>query len=77
MSDTLLQVGWPSSYKDEPLLYPLEVLTEGPFSCRTNSSLNPLDLEVGLLPPPPTQMNTAAIRYRRVYLALEEHLRQM
>ncbi|XP_023700313.1 integrin alpha-8 [Paramormyrops kingsleyae] len=49
VSDTLLQVGWPSSYKDEPLLYPLEVLTEGPLSCRTNSSLNPLDLETSRL----------------------------
>uniref|UniRef100_A0A8C7HCS7 Integrin subunit alpha 8 n=1 Tax=Oncorhynchus kisutch TaxID=8019 RepID=A0A8C7HCS7_ONCKI len=37
-----LQVGWPSRFRDEHLLYALEVLTDGPISCRSNTSLNPL-----------------------------------
>ncbi|KAG9342830.1 hypothetical protein JZ751_015702 [Albula glossodonta] len=45
VSSTLLEVGWPSRYKDEHLLYALEVLTDGPVTCRANSSLNPLGLE--------------------------------
>uniref|UniRef100_A0A8C9VCV5 Integrin subunit alpha 8 n=1 Tax=Scleropages formosus TaxID=113540 RepID=A0A8C9VCV5_SCLFO len=45
ISSTLLEIGWPSRYRDEHLLYALEVLTDGPIKCRTNTSLNPLDLE--------------------------------
>uniref|UniRef100_A0A8C7HCB2 Integrin subunit alpha 8 n=1 Tax=Oncorhynchus kisutch TaxID=8019 RepID=A0A8C7HCB2_ONCKI len=41
-----LQVGWPSRFRDEHLLYALEVLTDGPISCRSNTSLNPLGLQV-------------------------------
>lgn len=41
-----LQVGWPSRFRDENLLYAMEIQSEGPISCRTNTSLNPLDLEV-------------------------------
>uniref|UniRef100_A0A8C7XLN5 Integrin, alpha 8 n=1 Tax=Oryzias sinensis TaxID=183150 RepID=A0A8C7XLN5_9TELE len=37
-----LQVGWPSRFRDENLLYAMEIQTDGPISCRTNTSLNPL-----------------------------------
>lgn len=47
ISSTVLEVGWPSRYKDEHILYALEIETDGPVTCRANSSLNPLDLEVG------------------------------
>ena len=47
ISSTVLEVGWPSRYKDEHLLYALEIETDGPVTCKANSSLNPLDLEVG------------------------------
>ncbi|KAL0984892.1 hypothetical protein UPYG_G00150020 [Umbra pygmaea] len=40
-----LQVGWPSRFREEHLLYAMQVLTDGPISCRSNSSLNPLGLQ--------------------------------
>ncbi|KAM3849340.1 LOW QUALITY PROTEIN: integrin alpha-8-like, partial [Diretmus argenteus] len=40
-----LQVGWPSRFRDENLLYAMEIQTEGPISCRTNTSINPLGLQ--------------------------------
>lgn len=43
-----LQVGWPSRFRDENLLYAMEIQTDGPISCRTNTSLNPLGLQVSL-----------------------------
>lgn len=43
-----LQVGWPSRFRDENLLYAMEIQTDGPISCRTNTSLNPLNLQVTL-----------------------------
>ncbi|MBN3305655.1 ITA8 protein, partial [Amia calva] len=49
ISDTLLEVGWPNRYHDEFLLYVFEIQTDGPVKCRTNSSLNPLDLETSAL----------------------------
>uniref|UniRef100_A0AAX7UUY5 Integrin alpha-2 domain-containing protein n=1 Tax=Astatotilapia calliptera TaxID=8154 RepID=A0AAX7UUY5_ASTCA len=36
-----LHVGWPSRFRDENLLYAMEIKTDGPVSCRTNTSLNP------------------------------------
>ncbi|KAM6968243.1 integrin alpha-8 [Aplochiton taeniatus] len=44
-----LQVGWPSRFRDENLLYAMEVQTDGPISCRANTSLNPLGLQVSSL----------------------------
>ncbi|KAM9782977.1 integrin alpha-8 [Neosynchiropus ocellatus] len=41
-----LQVGWPARFRDENLLYAMEVQTDGPIHCRTNASLNPLGLQV-------------------------------
>ncbi|KAF0045354.1 hypothetical protein F2P81_001883 [Scophthalmus maximus] len=40
-----LQVGWPSRFREENLLYAMEIQTDGPISCRTNTSLNPLGLQ--------------------------------
>ncbi|RVE62629.1 hypothetical protein OJAV_G00158900 [Oryzias javanicus] len=44
-----LQVGWPSRFRDENLLYAMEIQTDGPISCRTNTSLNPLGLQISAL----------------------------
>ncbi|XP_062320684.1 integrin alpha-8 [Osmerus eperlanus] len=44
-----LQVGWPSRFRDENLLYAMEIKTDGPISCETNSSLNPLGLQTSSL----------------------------
>ncbi|XP_061572724.1 integrin alpha-8 isoform X2 [Cololabis saira] len=44
-----LQVGWPARFRDENLLYAMEIQTDGPISCRTNTSLNPRGLEVSTL----------------------------
>ncbi|XP_070407334.1 integrin alpha-8 [Nothobranchius furzeri] len=44
-----LQVGWPSRYHDENLLYAMEIETDGPISCRTNTSLNPHGLQTSTL----------------------------
>lgn len=41
-----LQIGWPSRFRDENLLYAMEIQTDGPISCKTNTSLNPLGLQV-------------------------------
>ncbi|XP_030641281.1 integrin alpha-8 [Chanos chanos] len=49
VSSTVLEVGWPSRFHDENLLYALEVLTDGPVHCHVNGSLNPLDLEISTL----------------------------
>ncbi|KAF7669449.1 hypothetical protein LDENG_00186080 [Lucifuga dentata] len=44
-----LQIGWPSHFRDENLLYAMEIQTDGPISCRANSSLNPLGLQISSL----------------------------
>uniref|UniRef100_A0A3Q1G2T6 Integrin, alpha 8 n=1 Tax=Acanthochromis polyacanthus TaxID=80966 RepID=A0A3Q1G2T6_9TELE len=41
-----LQVGWPSRFRDENLLYAMDIQTDGPISCRTNTSLNPHGLQI-------------------------------
>ncbi|XP_010796153.1 integrin alpha-8 [Notothenia coriiceps] len=46
IQDAELQVGWPSRFRDENLLYAMEIKTDGPISCRTNTSLNPLGLQI-------------------------------
>ncbi|KAI1885477.1 hypothetical protein AGOR_G00204100 [Albula goreensis] len=69
VSSTLLEVGWPSRFKDEHLLYALEVLTDGPVTCRANSSLNPLGLEMSRLQDTPELLgflrNTSSTHFRR------------
>uniref|UniRef100_A0A3Q0S6V7 Integrin subunit alpha 8 n=1 Tax=Amphilophus citrinellus TaxID=61819 RepID=A0A3Q0S6V7_AMPCI len=44
-----LNVGWPSRFRDENLLYAMEIKTDGPVSCRTNTSLNPHGLQISAL----------------------------
>ncbi|XP_040923620.1 integrin alpha-8 [Betta splendens] len=44
-----LHIGWPARFHDENLLYAMEVHADGPVSCRTNTSLNPLGLQVSTL----------------------------
>lgn len=41
-----LQVGWPARFRDENLLYAMEIQTDGPISCQTNTSLNPQGLQI-------------------------------
>uniref|UniRef100_A0AAV2MCX5 Integrin alpha-2 domain-containing protein n=1 Tax=Knipowitschia caucasica TaxID=637954 RepID=A0AAV2MCX5_KNICA len=41
-----LQVGWPARFREENLLYAMEIQTDGPIICRTNTSLNPLGLQI-------------------------------
>ncbi|XP_076009857.1 integrin alpha-8 [Genypterus blacodes] len=71
-----LQVGWPARFREESLLYAMEILTDGPVSCRANTSLNPLGLQISSLqdtpellgflknssapPPPPHRRKRAA-----------------
>ncbi|RXN30374.1 integrin alpha-8 [Labeo rohita] len=45
ISRTLLEVGWPSRYREEHLLYALQIITDGPVHCSVNGSINPLKLE--------------------------------
>uniref|UniRef100_A0AAY4DWF7 Integrin alpha-2 domain-containing protein n=1 Tax=Denticeps clupeoides TaxID=299321 RepID=A0AAY4DWF7_9TELE len=45
LSRTLLTLGWPARFRDEHLLYALQILTEGPIRCHSNHTLNPLQLE--------------------------------
>ncbi|XP_041797478.1 integrin alpha-8 isoform X1 [Chelmon rostratus] len=64
-----LQVGWPSRFRDENLLYAMEIQTEGPISCRTNTTLNPLGLQISSLQDTPELLgflkNTSAPHQRR------------
>uniref|UniRef100_A0A8C1XKE2 Integrin, alpha 8 n=1 Tax=Cyprinus carpio TaxID=7962 RepID=A0A8C1XKE2_CYPCA len=45
ISRTVLEVGWPSRFREEHLLYVLQIITDGPVHCSVNGSLNPLKLE--------------------------------
>ncbi|XP_028971742.2 integrin alpha-8 [Esox lucius] len=65
-----LQVGWPSRFHDEHLLYAMEVVTDGPISCRTNTSLNPLGLQTSSAQDTPELLgflrnSSSPRRYRR------------
>ncbi|XP_045901950.1 integrin alpha-8 [Micropterus dolomieu] len=64
-----LQVGWPSRFRDENLLYAMEIQTDGPISCRTNTSLNPLSLQISSLQDTPELLgflrNTSVPPHRR------------
>ncbi|XP_035483725.2 integrin alpha-8 [Scophthalmus maximus] len=63
-----LQVGWPSRFREENLLYAMEIQTDGPISCRTNTSLNPLGLQISALQDTPELLgflrNTSAPPHR-------------
>uniref|UniRef100_A0A4X1U8Y6 Integrin alpha-8 n=1 Tax=Sus scrofa TaxID=9823 RepID=A0A4X1U8Y6_PIG len=45
ISDTLLEVGWPFSARDEFLLYIFHIQTLGPLHCQTNPDINPQDIK--------------------------------
>uniref|UniRef100_A0A4W5PNI8 Integrin, alpha 8 n=1 Tax=Hucho hucho TaxID=62062 RepID=A0A4W5PNI8_9TELE len=73
-----LQVGWPSRFRDEHLLYALEVLTEGPISCRSNTSLNPLGLQTSSVQDTPELLgflrnSSSPHRYRRATSAAQPY----
>ncbi|XP_032375332.1 integrin alpha-8 [Etheostoma spectabile] len=73
-----LQVGWPSRFRDENLLYAMEIQTDGPISCRTNTSLNPLGLQIYTLQDTPELLgflrNTSAShRHKRAVTAAESY----
>lgn len=63
-----LQVGWPARFRDENLLYAMEIQTDGPISCRTNTSLNPLGLQISSAQDTPELLgflrNTSAPHHR-------------
>ncbi|XP_030250142.1 integrin alpha-8 [Sparus aurata] len=63
-----LQVGWPAHFRDENLLYAMEIQTDGLISCRTNTSLNPLGLQISSLQDTPELLgflrNTSAPHQR-------------
>ncbi|XP_045441795.1 integrin alpha-8 isoform X2 [Pipistrellus kuhlii] len=50
ISDTLLEVGWPFSARDEFLLYIFHVQTLGPLRCQTNPDINPQDIKLAAPP---------------------------
>lgn len=64
-----LQVGWPSRFRDENLLYAMDIQTDGPISCRTNTSLNPHGLQISTVQDTPELLgflrNTSAPPHRR------------
>uniref|UniRef100_A0A7N6FJD8 Integrin, alpha 8 n=1 Tax=Anabas testudineus TaxID=64144 RepID=A0A7N6FJD8_ANATE len=74
-----LQIGWPSRFHDENLLYAMEIQTDGPISCRTNTSLNPLGLQISTLQDTPELLgflrNTSAPlhRHKRALTAAQSY----
>ncbi|XP_052350410.1 integrin alpha-8 isoform X2 [Oncorhynchus keta] len=73
-----LQVGWPSRFRDEHLLYALEVLTEGPINCRSNTSLNILGLQMSSVQDTPELLgflrnSSSPHRYRRATSAAQPY----
>ncbi|XP_027142064.1 integrin alpha-8 [Larimichthys crocea] len=74
-----LQVGWPSRFRDENLLYAMEIQTDGPISCKTNASLNPLSLQISSLQDTPELLgflrNTSAPhqRHKRAVTAAQSY----
>nr|KAF6387090.1 integrin subunit alpha 8 [Myotis myotis] len=50
ISDTLLEVGWPFSARDEFLLYIFHIQTLGPLRCQTNPDINPQDIKLAAPP---------------------------
>ncbi|XP_040823802.1 integrin alpha-8 isoform X2 [Ochotona curzoniae] len=45
ISDTILEVGWPFSARNEFLLYIFHIQTLGPLRCQTNPDINPQDIK--------------------------------
>ncbi|XP_070690877.1 integrin alpha-8 [Pempheris klunzingeri] len=74
-----LQVGWPSRFRDENLLYAMELQTDGPISCRTNTTLNPLGLVISSVQDTPELLgflrNTSAPphRHKRAVTAAQSY----
>uniref|UniRef100_A0A8I3WQC0 Integrin alpha-8 n=1 Tax=Callithrix jacchus TaxID=9483 RepID=A0A8I3WQC0_CALJA len=50
INDTILEVGWPFSARDEFLLYIFHIQTLGPLQCQTNPDINPRDLKPAASP---------------------------
>ncbi|XP_008565757.1 PREDICTED: integrin alpha-8, partial [Galeopterus variegatus] len=50
ISDTILEVGWPFSARDEFLLYIFHIQTLGPLQCQTNPDINPQDIKPAVSP---------------------------
>ncbi|KAM6215071.1 integrin alpha-8 isoform 2-T2 [Rhynchocyon petersi] len=50
VSDTLLEVGWPFSARNEFLLYIFHIQTLGPLRCKTNPDINPQDIKPAASP---------------------------
>lgn len=50
ISDTILEVGWPFSARDEFLLYIFHLQTLGPLRCQTNPEINPQDIKPAASP---------------------------
>ncbi|XP_010615564.1 integrin alpha-8 [Fukomys damarensis] len=50
ISDTILDVGWPFSARDEFLLYIFHIQTLGPLRCQTNPDINPQDIKPAASP---------------------------
>ncbi|KAL4699292.1 hypothetical protein H8959_011949, partial [Pygathrix nigripes] len=50
ISDTILEVGWPFSARDEFLLYIFHIQTLGPLQCQTNLNINPQDIKPAASP---------------------------
>ncbi|KAK0134122.1 Integrin alpha-8 [Merluccius polli] len=72
-----LQMGWPSRFRDENLLYAMEIKTDGPISCRANGSLNPLGLQLSALQDTPELLgflrNGSAVSRRHRRSVTDEH----
>ncbi|XP_041101408.1 integrin alpha-8-like [Polyodon spathula] len=81
ISNTFLEVGWPSHFKDEYLLYVLEVQTDRLINCRTNTTINQLNLETSALPDTPELLgflrnSTTVHSVRKREVIVPEPLRQ-
>ncbi|MGH0178186.1 UNVERIFIED_CONTAM: hypothetical protein FKN15_077559 [Acipenser sinensis] len=81
ISNTFLEVGWPSHFRDEHLLYVLEIQTDGLINCRTNTTINQLNLETSALPDTPELLgflrNSSTVHsVRKREVTVPEPLRQ-
>lgn len=50
ISDSILEVGWPFSAREEFLLYVFHLQTLGPLQCQTNPEINPQDIKLAASP---------------------------
>ncbi|XP_034030821.1 integrin alpha-8 [Thalassophryne amazonica] len=77
--EAVLQVGWPSRFHDENLLYAMEIQTDGPIRCKTDTSLNPLGLQTSSLPDTPellgflTNGTSLPFRHKRAVIATQNY----